>query len=204
MMQIIRGIEQGSPEWLALRMGIATASGLECLLVDGKHSSKLSPGAFSYMHQLIGERICGEPDDSFKGNRHTKRGHELEGKGRGLYERQKGVQCEQVTIILNHGCGYSPDSLVAADGLCEIKTKLPKIQVDVILANEVPKEHIAQCQGGLWIAEREWIDFVSYWPGMPLFVKRIYRDEVMIKKIGARVKIFYEILEKRLETVLGA
>ena len=203
-MQIIRDIEQGSPEWHALRLGIVTASNLDCLLVDGKHSSNLSAGAFTYMAQLIGERICGEPDDSFKGNRHTERGHDLESRGRGFYEQQKGVQCEQVTIILNHGCGYSPDSLVGDNGLCEIKTKLPKLQVEVILSDEVPKEHLAQCQGGLWISEREWIDFVSYWPGMPLFVKRVYRDEVMIKKLAARIEIFYEILEKRLEAVLGA
>lgn len=203
-MRIIRDIEQGSPEWLALRAGLVTMSVVDCLLVDGKHSSGLGAGAFSLMNQLIGERICGEPDDSFQGNRHTERGHELEGKGRILYEQQKDVVCDQVAIILNHGVGYSPDSLVGPDGLCEIKTKLPKFQVEIILADEVPKEHIPQCQGGLWVSEREWIDFISYWPGMPLFVKRLYRDEIMIKKMAARVKIFYEILDKRLEAVMGA
>lgn len=203
-MRIIRDIEQGSKEWLQLRCGILTMSVIDCLLVPGKHSSGLSDGAFSLMNQLIGERICGEPDDSFGGNRHTERGHELEAKARALYEQQKGVQCEQVALILNHGCGYSPDSLVGADGLTEIKTKLPKFQVEIILADEVPKEHVAQCQGGLWISEREWIDFISYWPGMPLFVKRMYRNEIMIKKMAAKSKIFYEILEKRLEAVMGA
>lgn len=203
-MQIIRDIEQGSKEWLQLRCGLLTMSVIDCLLVDGKHSSGLGAGAFSLMNQLIGERICGEPDDSFGGNRHTDRGHELEGKGRALYEQQKDVVCDQVAIILNHGVGYSPDSLVGDIGLCEIKTKLPKFQVELILADEVPKDHIPQCQGGLWVSEREFIDFVSYWPGMPLFVKRLYRDEIMIKKLEARSKIFYEILEKRLEAVMGA
>lgn len=204
MMQIIRDIEQGSKEWLDLRAGIVTMSVVDCLLVDGKSSSGLGAGAYTLMNQLIGERICGEPDDSFGGNRHTERGHELEGKGRELYESQNDVKCDQVAIILNHGVGYSPDSLVTDIGLCEIKTKLPKFQVEIILNDEVPKEHIPQCQGGLWVSEREWIDFVSYWPGMPLFVKRVYRDEMMIKKMAARVKIFYEILEKRLEAVMGA
>ncbi|AQT10319.1 exonuclease, phage-type [Pseudomonas protegens] len=40
---------------------------------------------------------------------------------------------------------YSPDALVGDKGLTEIKTKLPKFQVSVILAGEVPKEHVAQC-----------------------------------------------------------
>jgi predicted phage-related endonuclease len=73
----------------------------------------------------------------------------------------------------------------------------------VILSGEIPKEHVAQCQGGLWVSDREWIDFVSYWPGMKLFVKRACRDEVMIRKMSERVKTFYEILDERMNRVLG-
>lgn len=202
-MKIITDIEQGTPEWLALRLGIVTASELECLLVNGKGEAGLGAGALTYMNTLIGERITGEAADPFTGNRHTERGHELEGVARRLYESQVDVTTHQVGIILNHGIGYSPDSLVGTDGLTEIKTKLPKFQVDVILSDEIPKEHVAQCQGGLWVSEREWIDFVCYWPGMPLFIKRAYRDEVMIRKLSERVKTFYEILDERMNRVLG-
>ena len=202
-MEIVKGIEQGSEEWKSLRLGILTASNFDCLLVDGKHSSGLGSGAFTLMNQLIGERICGDSAEDFTGNRHTERGHELEPKARALYEMQTDLSCEQVAIILNHGCGYSPDSLVGADGLNEIKTKLPKYQVELILSGEVPKEHLAQCQGGLWISDREWIDFISYWPGMPLFVKRLHRDEAMIRKMAERAKTFYELLEDRMNRVLG-
>ena len=155
------------------------------------------------MDQLIGERITEEAADPFQGNRHTERGHELEGKAGEFYVARTGAELEQVAIILNHGIGYSPDALVGVDGLAEIKTKLPKFQVGVLLSGEVPKEHIAQCQGGLWASEREWIDFISYWPGMPLFIKRMYRDEAMIRTIAERVKTFYEIMEERMERVMG-
>lgn len=202
-MQIITEVEQGSPEWLALRLGIVTCSELECLLVNGKGEAGFGTGAFTYMNTLIGERITGEAADPFMGNRHTERGHELEGVARTLYEQREEVETRQVAIILNNGAGYSPDSLVGAKGLTEIKTKLPKFQVEVILSGEIPKEHVAQCQGGLWVSEREWIDFVCYWPGMPLFIKRAYRDEAMIRKITERVKTFYEILEDRMNQVLG-
>ena len=202
-MKNISNEEQVTPEWLALRLGIDTCSELDTLLVNGKGEAGLGAGAFTYMDTLIGERITGEAADPFTGNRHTERGHELEGTGRQLFEAQTGVTTQQVGIILNHGIGYSPDSLIGADGLCEIKTKLPKFQVGVILGNEIPKDHIAQCQGGLWVSEREWIDFVSYWPGMPLFIKRAYRDEAMIRKLSERVKIFYEILDERMNKVLG-
>ena len=202
-MEIIRDIEQGSQDWLNLRLGIVTCSELDCLLVNGKGQAGFGAGAFTYMDTLIGERITGEAADPFQGNRHTERGHELEGKARELYVARTEAELDQVAIILNHGIGYSPDALIAADGLSEIKTKLPKFQVGVILAGEVPKEHIAQCQGGLWVSEREWIDFISYWPGMPLFIKRMHRDEAMIRTISERVKTFYELLDERMERVMG-
>lgn len=202
-MQIITDIEQGTPEWLAMRLGIVTCSELDALLVAGKGEAGFGVAAFTYMDQLIGERITGEAAELPFQTKATIRGHELEGVARGLYEAREEVTTQAVGIILNHGIGYSPDALVGSDGLTEIKTKLPKFQVGVILAGEVPKDHVAQCQGGLWVAERDWIDFISYWPGMPMFVKRAYRDEVLIRKIAERVKTFHELLEERMHRVLG-
>lgn len=202
-MQIISDVEQGTQAWLDLRLGIITCSELDCLLVNGKGESGFGASAFTYMNTLIGERITGEAADPFCGNRHTERGHELEGVARNLYRDSEEVETTEVGIILNHGIGYSPDALVGEQGLTEIKTKLPKFQVSVILNGEVPKEHVAQCQGGLWVSDREWLDFISYWPGMPLFVKRVYRDEAMIRKLSERVKTFYDILDERMNRVLG-
>lgn len=203
-MQVITDIEQGSAEWLALRLGIVTMSELECLLVSGKGEAGFGVAAFTYMDQLIGERITGEAAELPFTTRATARGHEFEIVARGLYEAREEVVTEQAAIIINHGAGYSPDSLVGDDGLTEIKSKLPKFQVAVIINGEVPKEHVAQCQGGLWVSEREWIDFISYWPGMPMFVKRMHRDEAMIRKIAERVGTFYELMEARMDRVLSA
>lgn len=202
-MKIVTDIEQGTPEWLALRLGIATASELDCLLVSGKYPTGFGVAAFTYMDQLIGERITEEAAELPFQTKATIRGHEQEGVALELYEAREEVKVQKVGIILNRGIGYSPDGLVGADGLIEIKTKLPKFQVGVILAGEIPKEHVAQCQGGLWASDREWIDFISYWPGMPLFVKRAYRDEALIRKIAERVSSFYEIMDERMNKVLG-
>lgn len=202
-MQIIRDIEQGSADWLALRLGIVTCSELDCLLVNGKGEEGFGAGAITYMDQLIGERITGEAAELPFSTRATERGHELEGKARELYKARTDLSYEEVGIILDHGIGYSPDALIGDNGLIEVKTKLPKFQVGVILSGEIPKEHIAQCQGGLWVSGREWIDFISYWPGMPLFIKRAYRDEALIARIAERVATFHELLEARMAKVLG-
>jgi len=203
-MQIIREIEQGSADWLALRLGIVTCSELDCLLVNGKGPEGFGAGAMSYMDQLIGERITGEAAELPFSTRATERGKEFELLARDLYQIREEAEVEEVAIILNHGIGYSPDGLIGDMGLTEIKSKLPKFQVSVILAGEVPKEHVAQCQGGLYVSGREWIDFVSYWKGMPLFVKRMHRDETYIAKLAERVATFNELLEDRMAKVLAA
>lgn len=203
-MQILT-MEQGSPEWLEARLGRVTMSELKTLLVNGKGPGGFGTGALSYMHQLIGERMTGELAEPFQGNVHTRRGHELERVARELYRDATGeAEPQEVGIILNHDVGYSPDSLIGDGGLLEIKTKLPKYQIEVLLSGEIPTEHIAQCQGGLWVSEREWIDFVSYWPGMPLFIKRAYRDERLIRKIADRVEAFYAEMDSRTEQVMAA
>ena len=200
-MQIIKHLEQGTDEWHAARAGIVTMSALDAVLVNGRGESGFGVGAFTYMNELIGERFTGRPVVNFS-SASTQRGHDDEPVARELYEIETDSKVENVSIILNHGCGYSPDGLVGNDGLIEIKSKLPKFQVAILLENEVPKEHEAQIYGGLWCAEREWLDFVSYCEGMPLFIKRVYRDEAKIRNIAERVKIFYELLEQRMETVI--
>ncbi|WP_346796057.1 YqaJ viral recombinase family protein [Halomonas sp. Bachu 37] len=198
-------MEQGSPDWLAARLGRVTMSELKTLLVKGKGPGGFGTGAFSYMYQLMGERITGELAEPFQGNVHTRRGHALEGVARELYQDATGEpEAREVGLILNQGVGYSPDSLVGENGLLEIKTKLPKYQIEVLLNGEIPTEHIAQCQGGLWVSEREWIDFVSYWPGMPLFIKRAYRDDILIRRIAERVDAFHEEMDRRLAQVMAA
>jgi hypothetical protein len=44
------------------------------------------------------------------------------------------------------------------------------------------------------VAEREWIDLIVFWPKMPMFVKRIYRDEAYIAEMAKAVRLFNEEL----------
>lgn len=200
-MQILN-IEQGGSDWKAARCGILSASVMSCLLVDGKGKAGFGAAAFTLMNEIIGERFTGVSCDDFNGNFHTSRGHELEPIARAFVSERLGIVIDEVGIILNHGVGYSPDGMVGDDGLVEIKTKLPKLQIEVILAGEIPKEHVVQCQAGLWISERDHIDFASFWPGMPLFHKRAGRDEVMIAKLAERVSTFYELMEERTQQII--
>jgi len=85
--------------------------------------------------------------------------------------------------------------------MLEIKTKLAHLHLDVLLGDAVPGEHVAQIQGQLWVAEREWCDFVAYCPKLPLFVKRVYRDDEYIGRIQKAVDLFERELVTLMEVV---
>lgn len=197
--------EQGSAEWFAARMGIPTASEFSTVMASGRGGGE-SKTRKTYMLKLAGELLTGEPMESFS-NHHTERGKEQEPDARNLYAFMKDVEPQLVGFIRNGNTGCSPDSLVGKDGMVEIKTKLPHLQIECILSGGIPSEHRAQCQGALWVAEREWIDFVSYWPGLPLHVAREYRDEDYIKKLSGAVDEFngeLAVLVDRIRSMGGS
>lgn len=187
MIQII-DCEQGTPEWFAARLGIPTASRFSDVLAKGQGTTRRK-----YMMLLAGEILTGEAQESYS-NAHMERGKALEDEARQTYGFMHDADMTQVGFILNDGIGYSPDALIGTNGLLEVKTKLPHLQIECLLSGEVPSEHTAQIQGGLMVAEREWLDFVSYWPGLPLFVKKVYRDETYIKRLGTELALFREEL----------
>lgn len=179
--------EQGSEEWLAVRGKIPTASQFHAVMAKGQGKTRRT-----YMLKLIGQRITGQPAESFS-NSHTDRGHKLEPEACSMYEFQSGNEVNHVAFILgDNDAGCSPDGLIGDDGMLEIKTKLPHLQIETLIADVLPSEHKAQVQGSLWVSGREWCDFVSYWPKLPPFIKRVYRDEKYIDELAESVKIFNE------------
>jgi hypothetical protein len=143
--------EQGTDEWRKARTGIPTASRFSDVLAQGQGKTRRK-----YMMELLGERLTGEPMAEFS-NAHTDRGHTMEDDARQLYSFDVTEPLTTVGFIrrLSPAAGCSPDALVGEDGLLEIKTKLPHLQLEVLLKKEVPAEHVAQCQGALWVTGRK-------------------------------------------------
>lgn len=201
MIEIIQ-CEQNTPEWIQARLGIPTASRFKDVLAKGEGKTRKR-----YLLDLAGERLTGEPMEAFQ-NGHMERGKAMEDEARNLYMFMTDAEPKGVGFVRNGLKGCSPDSLIDADGGLEIKTKLPALQLECILADKVPTEHVAQLQGFLWVAEREWVDFVSYWPRLPLFVKRVHRDEDYIKNLASEVDRFnnemLELIEKIQPTKAAA
>lgn len=194
--------EQGSEEWHRARLGIPTASMFATVMAKGKGADSQSRGLTSkeYMRKLAGEIITGEPMENYT-NAHMERGKVMEAEARTFYEFMDDAALRRVGFIVNGPKGCSPDSLVGDNGMVEIKTKLPHLLIELLDKDDFPPEHKAQCQGGLWIAEREWIDIAIYWPKLPLFVKRAYRDEAYIANLAGEVRRFNDELHEMVARV---
>ena len=196
MIEIIN-CEQNSDEWKRARLGIPTASAFAHVMAKGEGKVRRK-----YMYELLAERISGEPNEGFF-NSHMERGHAMEEEGRDLYAFNTDHDLERVGFIRNVDKGCSPDSLINKDGMLELKTRLPYLQIELLVADRVPPEHVAQLQGTLWVAERTWIDFVSYSPKLPLFVKRVMRDDAYITRLASEVSAFNEELTALHRKFLG-
>lgn len=90
--------------------------------------------------------------------------------------------------------GASPDGLVRADGLIEIKCPNTATHIDTLLGGEVPDKYVKQMLWQMECTGRKWCDFVSYDPRMPddlkVFVRRFERDETNIEFLRRTVRGF--------------
>jgi putative phage-type endonuclease len=190
-MEIIKDIEQGSPEWFALRYGWITASMFKAVISKGKGAAP-SKTRLSYMYQVAAETVSEMRQESFT-SEYMEWGTETEPHAREMYEFVSGNKVEEVTFIRlgdGHKIGCSPDGIIGDDGMIEIKCPKTTTQVETFLSGKMPTLHKAQVQGQLWVANRQWCDFVSFDPRIngdaSYFCERIERDEDYIKELEAK------------------
>lgn len=195
MIEII-DVEQGSPEWFKARVGLPTASRFSDILAKGEGKTRAR-----YMRDLAAEIIRGAPEEETYTNAHLERGKAQEDDARRMYAFMHDAEPQRVGFIKNGRKGCSPDSLIGEKGGLEIKCALGAIQIERLMKGVCPSEHVAQVQGSLWVTDREWWDFCSYSPGLPLFVARVYRDEPYLATLRDAVDGFLGELDELVEKV---
>ncbi len=195
-LRVYHNVEQGTPEWDDLRRGIVTASTVGQLITTKTIRPANNDISRGLTTLLTAERITGYTYPTYVSD-DMYRGLEDEPVARDLYAkhyapvREVGFMVRYVgPWTSTHKIGYSPDGVVGEDGLIEIKSRRPKMQLQTIVADEVPLECIAQCQAGLLVSGREWLDYVSYSSGMPLWRHRVYPDPKWFDAITDAVEQF--------------
>lgn len=167
---------QGSEEWMAARCGLLTASEMRLILTPAKLKMADNGEMRGHLHELLSQRITRHVETAYI-SYDMLRGQEEEVLARYTYN-EKYAEVTEVGFVTNDRfgftIGYSPDGLVGDDGLIECKSRRQKFQIETIVTGAVPDEFMLQCQTGLLVTERKWLDFVSYSGGLPMVTIRVY------------------------------
>lgn len=180
---------QGSPEWLAARLGSWGGSELGALMAKGEGKTRAA-----LIERKIAERLSGLPQ-GWEGNDATESGHEQEPLGRIAYEDLTGAFVEQVGLIVHPVYPFthaSPDGLVGADGGFEVKSHVRLVTHLKAIRSATPIGHVYQCQHGMSCTGRTWWDYGHYCRQAPenlrLFMfPRVRRDDRMIAQLIAAI-----------------
>lgn len=199
--------EQGSPEWLQMRVGCCTSSRLNDALAKLKDPKKESAARLNYRRELAVERLCNRAMEHFV-TEAMQHGIEYEPIARAEYELATGQEVQQIGLAMHPTIKWfsaSTDGLVGDKGILEIKCLGSLKHLDILLSNEIPEDYHWQMLGGLACTEREWCDFVSYDPRMPeglqLFIKRFDRNSKLTCGMELEVEQFLKEVERMLETL---
>ena len=176
---IIHDVEQGTDSWYEARNGLLTASEMKLALTPTLKKSN-NDKSRSHVLEIAAQRISGWTEPQYFTSDAMLRGHVDEITSRNLYSEHYDP-VEEVGFITRDigGCviGYSPDGVgVLGNFGIECKSRNQKYQIQTISSNEIPEEHILQIQTGLLVTGWDYMDYVSYSGGLPMWVIRAYPE----------------------------
>ena len=139
-------------------------------------------------------------------------GIDQEPRSKMAYEAATGAILEPCGFVKHHTLhwvGCSPDGLIGDEGGFESKSPYnSRYHLETVIAKDMPAEHMAQVQGGMWITGRAYWDFQSYDPRLPAhlnrFCKRIVRDDAYIKILEDEIIKFCAEVETTVKSLVPA
>lgn len=193
---------QGSPEWLALRAGKITGSRFRAVMALHKRTGKPNAPRLALVRTLADEIATGIPE-YVEPNEYMAHGTAMEPLARAAYEFIAGCECVVPAFIQHPSIehiGFSPDGLVGDAGMVEIKCPaLEGRHMRTVESQACPDDYWPQVQGGMWVAGREWTDFVSYFPEISIEVVRVYRDDAYITRLAAECAAVWSDVQTALK-----
>lgn len=185
---------QRTSDWFADRLGCVTASRVADVMARTK--SGYGASRATYMAQLVCERLTGERESSFC-SAAMQRGTDLEPQARAMYELETGFNVVEVGFIRHptiEGVGASPDGLIGADGLVEIKVPNASTHIATLQGAPIDDRYMKQMHLQMICTERTWCDFLSFDPRLPIemqmHIRRVELDAELAEEITAEVTQF--------------
>lgn len=186
--------DQRSDDWFTQRLGKVTASALHKVMAR----TKTGPGAdrANYHAQLVTERLTGAQAENFV-NAAMQWGIDTEDRARAAYEFKQGETVVE-TGFHDHPVigmtGASPDGLVGDKGLLELKCPSSATHIATLTGSPIDRKYLLQMQWQMACCGRDWCDFASFDPRLPLpmqlHVRRVERDDALITELEDEVAKF--------------
>ena len=179
--------EQRSEQWHMDRCGKFTSSRFA--------QNMAKPSTLTYKNEIARvafERFTGKPAPAIPITYDMQRGIDLEDEGKQVFMDQQ--NCE----IIEHGfclhpdydfVGGSPDGVLFNDTLFELKCPKYNTHISYLAANRLPPKYRFQAHGLCSILGLKEIIFVSYYPGLPMFIHNCPVDEQLVSELLDRLTI---------------
>lgn len=192
------GAEQGSHEWLQIKLGVVSASNISAALAKPGTETRLT-----YLAELVGQ-VCTSQIEEFN-SKEMDWGKMNEAGARAGYEFQTGLVVQPVTFVFKDDTfrvGCSPDGIVTDKKGVEIKCPYKTANfIKFACAEKIKPEWYHQVQACIWILDSgEW-DFGQNDPRMqvsPLKFVTIERDAEVMKRLDDEIPKFLEDMDKML------
>jgi len=194
-------MQQRTEEWYAARIGRFTSTNAKTI------ATSRDDAITTLIASLVAEVACAstkDVPDSFW----MRYGRETEPKALSAYQLLIGAPVADGGFVVHPdypALADSPDGLVGLrEGVVEVKCLAPENHARILITDEIPADHIWQCQWHLFVTGRQWCDFVAYCPAFPgdlgLHVIRLDRDEAVMEKLADRSTMvldrYYSTLDK--------
>lgn len=198
-------VPQNTDEWMALRLGKATASKFGCFMAnDGK---AFGEPAKEYALQIALEILTGKRAEYSFSNSHMERGHEQEPIARALYERENFCEVTNGGFFDCGDHGDSPDGLVGDDIVLEIKSVTASVHYANLRRGSFDPAYRWQLVGHIDCTERPEAHFASYCSDFPeesrLAVFPLLRKEceAELERLRARRAEFLKLVKTTVNTI---
>ena len=191
---IIHNMEQGSPAWIAARLGIPTSSNFDKILTP--KTMKLSASAKPYAYYLAAEKLLNRQLENLDNLEWIAHGKMIEPEAIKAYEFLQDVTIERVGFVTSDNglIGASPDGIIkGVSAGIECKCPAPQTQIGYLI-DGFGDAYKVQVQGQMLVCEFEYVDRWAWHPEMPPVLQRTYRDEPFITALKSALDQFCDDL----------
>lgn len=208
MNRINHDVDQNTPEWFKLRLGVPTASNFAKIMAN--YPKQFGNPAKEYAMRLALESVTGEEvKDDFK-SKWMEHGQEIESTARSRYQ---GDNCIKVKNGSFHTCelsglkiGASPDGLIDDDGCIEIKCVKWNTHFNQIIEGGYDRAYNWQIHGQLFVTGRKWCDWISYCEDFPtdkqIYTFRVEQSTEEAMKLTDRLSQFKLLIDNYKEILM--